>query len=208
MNKKYIIAAMATSFALNMNAQSVKVTGTVVDSNNEPVIGAYIKVKGSSKGAVTDLDGHYTIDADKNATLVISYVGMANQEEKVGNRSQINFVLKDDANDLNEVVVIGYGQVKKGDLTSSISAIKGDKLEKLSTGNVMNALQGQVNGVQKVINRNTIAEFGYNEPTNRSTIKIKDKDTDEVIKEIPSEKALEMLAKAWELAGILVDEKR
>lgn len=148
MNKKYIIAAMATSFALNMNAQSVKVTGNVVDSNNEPVIGAYIKVKGSNKGAVTDLDGHYTIDADKNATLVISYVGMANQEEKVGNRSQINFVLKDDANDLNEVVVIGYGQVKKGDLTSSISAIKGDKLEKLSTGNVMNALQGQVNGVQ------------------------------------------------------------
>lgn len=148
MNKKYIIAAMATSFALNMNAQSVKVTGTVVDSNNEPVIGAYIKVKGSNRGAVTDLDGHYTIDADKNATLVISYVGMANQEEKIGNRSQINFVLKDDANDLNEVVVIGYGQVKKGDLTSSISAIKGDKLEKLSTGNVMNALQGQVNGVQ------------------------------------------------------------
>lgn len=148
MNKKYIIAAMATSFALNMNAQSVKVTGNVVDSNNEPVIGAYIKVKGSNKGAVTDLDGHYTIDADKNATLVISYVGMAKQEEKVGSRSQINFVLKDDANDLNEVVVIGYGQVKKGDLTSSISAIKGDKLEKLSTGNVMNALQGQVNGVQ------------------------------------------------------------
>ena len=66
----------------------------------------------------------------------------------------------------------------------------------------------QLKDIQKVINRNTIAEFGYNEPTNRITIKIKDKDTDEVIKEIPSEKALEMLAKAWELAGILVDEKR
>ena len=66
MNKKYIIAAMATSFALNMNAQSVKVTGNVVDSNNEPVIGAYIKVKGSNRGAVTDLDGHYTIDADND----------------------------------------------------------------------------------------------------------------------------------------------
>ena len=62
--------------------------------------------------------------------------------------------------------------------------------------------------IQKVINNNTVAEFGYNEPTNRITIKIKDRDTDEVIKEIPSEKALEMLAKAWELAGILVDEKR
>ena len=66
----------------------------------------------------------------------------------------------------------------------------------------------ELKDIQKVINRNTIAEFGYNEPTNRITIKLKDKDTDEVIKEIPSEKALEMLAKAWELAGILVDEKR
>ncbi len=62
--------------------------------------------------------------------------------------------------------------------------------------------------LQKVINHNTVAEFGYYEPTNRITIKIKDKDTDEVIKEIPSEKALEMVAKAWELAGIMVDEKR
>jgi flagellar protein FlaG len=65
-----------------------------------------------------------------------------------------------------------------------------------------------VSEINKVINHNTIAEFGYNEPTNRITIKIKDKETDEVIKEIPSEKALEMLAKAWELAGIMVDEKR
>ena len=65
-----------------------------------------------------------------------------------------------------------------------------------------------VKDIRKVLNNNTIAEFGYNEPTNRITIKIKDKDTNEVIKEIPSEKALEMLAKAWELAGIMVDERR
>jgi flagellar protein FlaG len=65
-----------------------------------------------------------------------------------------------------------------------------------------------IKDIRKVLNNNTIAEFGYNEPTNRITIKIKDKDTDEVIKEIPSEKALEMLAKAWELAGIIVDERR
>ena len=65
-----------------------------------------------------------------------------------------------------------------------------------------------ISEINKVINQNTIAEFGYNEPTNRVTIKIKNKETDEVIKEIPSEKALEMLAKAWELAGLLVDEKR
>lgn len=148
MNKKYILASLAATVALTANAQNIKVKGTVVDSNNEPIIGAYVKIKGSTKGVVTDIDGNYTIDADKNATLVVSYVGMANQDVNVGNRNQINIVLKESANDLNEVVVIGYGQVKKSDLTSSISAIKGDKLEKLSTGNVMNALQGQVNGVQ------------------------------------------------------------
>lgn len=65
-----------------------------------------------------------------------------------------------------------------------------------------------VKNINKIINDNTVAEFGYNEPTHRITIKIKDKETDEVIKEIPSEKALEMLAKAWELAGIMVDERR
>ena len=148
MNKKYILASLAATMALTANAQSMKVQGTVVDTNNEPIIGAYVKVKGSTKGVVTDIDGNYTIDADKNATLVVSYVGMANQDVKVGSRNQINIVLKESANDLNEVVVIGYGQVKKSDLTSSISAIKGDKLEKLSTGNAMTALQGQVNGVQ------------------------------------------------------------
>lgn len=70
------------------------------------------------------------------------------------------------------------------------------------------ATMKDVNEINKLINHNTVAEFGYNEPTNRITIKIKDKDTDEVIREIPSEKALEMLARAWELAGLLVDEKR
>lgn len=70
------------------------------------------------------------------------------------------------------------------------------------------ATMKNINDFNKIINHNTVAEFGYNEPTNRITIKIKDKETDEVIKEIPSEKALEMLARAWELAGILVDEKR
>lgn len=70
------------------------------------------------------------------------------------------------------------------------------------------ATMKDVNEINKIINSNTVAEFGYNEPTNRITIKIKDKETNEVIKEIPSDKALEMLAKAWELAGLLVDERR
>lgn len=76
------------------------------------------------------------------------------------------------------------------------------------TDKQQSATMKDFNAINKLINSNTVAEFGYNEPTNRITIKIKDKETDEVIKEIPSEKALEMLAKVWELAGMLVDEKR
>ena len=135
--------------ALAANAQNITVRGTVISSaDNEPMIGATVKVKGTGTGTVTDFDGNYTINIGKNATLVFSMIGYETIEEAVNGRTNINVKMNETANDLNEVVVIGYGVAKKGDLTSSISAIKGEKLEKLSTGNVMNALQGQVNGVQ------------------------------------------------------------
>ena len=135
--------------ALAAKAQNITVKGTVVEaSTNEPLIGATVKVKGTGTGTVTNFDGEYQLNVDKNATLVFSSIGYKTVEQAVNGRTTINVSLADETNDLNEVVVIGYGVAKKGDLTSSISAIKGDKLEKLSTGNVMNALQGQVNGVQ------------------------------------------------------------
>ena len=135
--------------ALAAKAQNITVKGTVVEaSTNEPLIGATVKVKGTGTGTVTNFDGEYQLNVDKNATLVFSSIGYKTVEHAVNGRTTINVSLADETNDLNEVVVIGYGVAKKGDLTSSISAIKGDKLEKLSTGNVMNALQGQVNGVQ------------------------------------------------------------
>ena len=147
--KRYILTMLIAVVALVANAQEVTVKGTVISAaDNEPMIGATVKVKGTGTGTVTDFDGNYTIKVDKNATLVFSMIGYKAVEEVVGNRYMINVSLVDDTNDLNEIVVIGYGVAKKGDLTSSISAIKGEKLEKLSTGNVMNALQGQVNGVQ------------------------------------------------------------
>ena len=135
--------------ALAAKAQNITVKGTVVEaSTNEPLIGATVKVKGTGTGTVTNFDGEYQLNVDKNATLVFSSIGYKTVVQAVNGRTTINVSLADETNDLNEVVVIGYGVAKKGDLTSSISAIKGDKLEKLSTGNVMNALQGQVNGVQ------------------------------------------------------------
>lgn len=147
--KRYILTMLIAVLALAANAQNITVRGTVISSaDNEPMIGATVKVKGTGTGTVTDFDGNYTINIDKNATLVFSMIGYETIEEAVNGRTNINVKMNETANDLNEVVVIGYGVAKKGDLTSSISAIKGEKLEKLSTGNVMNALQGQVNGVQ------------------------------------------------------------
>ncbi|MBP3230631.1 MAG: TonB-dependent receptor [Prevotella sp.] len=146
--KRYMLTLLITVVALVAHAQEITVKGTVISSaDNEPMIGATVKIKGTGTGTVTDFDGNYSIKVDRNATLVFSMIGYNTVEEMVNGRTSINVVMDDMANDLNEVVVIGYGVAKKGDLTSSISAIKGEKLEKLSTGNVMNALQGQVNGV-------------------------------------------------------------
>lgn len=97
---------------------------------------------------------------------------------------------------LNQAVAVGQPAAAQQNFNEAEDKKKGETTMK------------DVNEINKLINHNTVAEFGYNEPTNRITIKIKDKDTDEVIKEIPSEKALEMLARAWELAGLLVDERR
>ncbi|MBR0181483.1 MAG: TonB-dependent receptor [Prevotella sp.] len=147
--KRYILTMLSLVMVLALQAQTITVKGTVISSaDNEPLIGATVKVKGTGTGTVTDFDGNYSLNVDKNATLVYSSIGYTTVEEQVNGRTNINVKLDDETNDLNEVVVIGYGVAKKGDLTSSISAIKGEKLEKLSTGNVMNALQGQVNGVQ------------------------------------------------------------
>lgn len=147
--KRYILLLFTCLFVLIANAQDVTLRGTVTSkTDQQPVIGAYVKVKGSTQGAVTDIDGHYTIKVPAKATIEVTSIGYTTQTIAVNGRSNIDVVLADAASDLNEVVVIGYGAVKKGDLTSSISAIKGDELEHLTTGNVMNALQGQVNGVQ------------------------------------------------------------
>ncbi len=147
--KKYIFMILVCLFALSANAQSIKITGKVISSSDkEPLIGVTIRISNESGGTVTDIDGNYTINADKDATLTFSMIGFKTENIKVGGRKVINVILADASSDLNEVVVIGYGSVRKGDLTSSISAIKGDKLEHLNTGNAMDALQGQVSGVE------------------------------------------------------------
>ena len=118
-------------------------------TDQQPLIGTTVQVKGTGTGTITGIDGDYTLpNVDKNAVLVFSSIGFESQEIAVGGRTTINVVLKEAAELLDEVVVIGYGAVKKSDLTSSIATVKGDEITETVTGNAMDALQGKVNGVQ------------------------------------------------------------
>lgn len=130
-------------------AQHINVRGTVKDTKGEPIIGASIIVKGdATKGAATDIDGKFTIsNVPSNATLTVSYVGMKTQEVAVGGRNTISIVLKDDAEVLGEVVVVGYGTQKKVNLTGSVSTVDTKTLEARPVQSVAQALQGAVPGL-------------------------------------------------------------
>ena len=105
------------------SAQKQKVTGTVTDEAGEPLIGVTVIENGASVGAITDLDGRYTLDAAPNATLTFSYVGYLTQKEKVDGRSNISITLKEDNALLDEVVVVGYGIQRKSDVTGALTRV-------------------------------------------------------------------------------------
>ena len=128
--------------------QGKKVTGVVIDGTGEPVIGANVVVKGTTNGTITDFDGNYTIEGvSANDVLVISYIGYLSQEVPVGNQSMIKVTLKEDTQTLDEVVVVGYGTMKKSDVTGSISTAKGDDLVKNQSFSALDNLRGKVSGV-------------------------------------------------------------
>ena len=130
-----------------MAAQGV-VRGTVTDEAGEPVIGATVKVQGSNEGAITDFEGNYSVKAASNATLSFSYVGYVPQEVNVGGRSTINVTMAEDNTTLNDVVVIGYGTMKKKLVTGATVQVKGDDIAKLNTTNALEAMQSSTPGVQ------------------------------------------------------------
>jgi len=138
-------------FPLGALAQSV-IKGTVNDEAGGPIIGATVKVQGSQKGAITDLDGKFSVEAASNATITISYVGYITQNIKVAGKSNLTIVLKEDNTTLNDVVVIGYGVQRKSDLTGSVASVKADDIKNLSTADAAAALQGKVSGVNVLTN--------------------------------------------------------
>ncbi len=128
--------------------QGRTVTGLVVDETGEPLIGVSIQIKGTTQGAVTDLNGNFSIALpDGNDVLLISYIGYQTQEVKVGDRRELHLILEADNEILDEVVVVGYGVVKKSDLTGAIGSVRSESIASRGSTSVMESLQGQVAGV-------------------------------------------------------------
>ncbi len=150
--KTFILSALMLLLSVSGYAQQLTVKGIVTSAtDSEPLIGVVIQVKGEGNGTVTNLDGEYTLaNINSNAELTFSLIGYRTENVHVSGRQNIDVVLHEAHEELDEVVVVGYGTVRKGDLTSSISSIKGDEITETLTGNAMDALQGKVNGVQVV----------------------------------------------------------
>jgi TonB-linked SusC/RagA family outer membrane protein len=125
-----------------------KVTGTVVDASDEPVIGASVSEKGTTNGISTNTDGQFTLTVSPGAVLQVSYLGYVTQEIAVGNRTDLSITLEEDIKVMDEVVVIGYGVIKKADLSGSVASVGGEKLASIQATSVSQALQGSMPGVQ------------------------------------------------------------
>ena len=138
-----LCACLTTTFA-----QQRTVTGIVTDqSGNERLPGVSVSIKGSTRGTITDATGSYSITADAAQTLVFSFIGYAALEQVVGNRTTIGVSLKAGANNLDEVVVVGYGTQKRANLTGSVSAISREELLTRQVATSSNLLQGLAPGV-------------------------------------------------------------
>lgn len=140
-----VFASTADYLDYDVIQQTSSVRGVIVDENGIPVIGAAVQEKGTTNGIVTDFDGNFTLNVSEGVTLVISYVGYRTQEIKATDNMKV--VLKEDAELLDEVVVVGYGTQRKGNLTGSISNVKSEKLTTAPVGNVTNMLAGQLPGL-------------------------------------------------------------
>lgn len=147
------VLTTATVFA-NANNENISfeelqstITGTINDENGSPLPGASVVVKGTTNGTQTDFDGNFTLEAPSDGTLIISYIGYQTREVAINSQSSINVGLIVDASQLDEVVVVGYGTQKKGEVTAAISSIGAETISKVATSSSIDAIKGQVAGV-------------------------------------------------------------
>lgn len=156
MNRLLLLKRVYSTFLLSMLcvlafAQGKQISGIIKDSAGEPMIGVNVLVKGTTNGTITDFDGKFVIqDVKDSDVLTVTYVGYVSQSIAVGNKSSFNIILKEDTEALDEVVVIGYGTVKKRDLTGSVSSVNNETLTANPVSDVSQALQGKLAGVSVV----------------------------------------------------------
>jgi TonB-linked SusC/RagA family outer membrane protein len=151
-NFKFFVCCCCFIFVTgNLAAQNNTVRGTVTDENGELLPGVNVALKGSSVGTATDVNGNYSITASSaNGVLVFSYIGYATQEISIGNQNVIDVAMKESAQMIDEVVVVGYGVQRKRDLTGAISQVKGDEIRNVPTAGITGAMVGKVSGVDFV----------------------------------------------------------
>ena len=163
---RFLFLALLLTIGATAFAQKVKITGTVTDPGGEPLIGVSVKTGNSGAGAITDVDGNYSVEVSPTGTLVFSYVGFEVINEPVKNRRVINVTLKEKSDVLNEVVVIGYGTMDKKELTSAISHVGEKDFLTISSLDPSMMIQGKVAGV-------SITNTGAGDPNNQASIQIR-----------------------------------
>ena len=143
---KKILFLFFVVFAATAYSQDVTITGTVTDAYSEPLVGVNVLVKGTTTGAITDIDGNFSVSGKKGSTLVFSYIGMLTQEV-VYKGTALRVVMKDDSKALEEVVVIGYQTVKKSDLTGAVAVVDTKEMKKSAAGTLVSQMQGLATGI-------------------------------------------------------------
>lgn len=142
------VLVMSVMTALEVFSQAIQVEGVVVDETGEAVIGATVMEKGKTNGVVTDIDGRFSISVPSNGSLSVSYIGYATQDVAVNGKTNHLITLKSDDQVLNEVVVIGYGTMKKSDLSGAVGSLAAKDMDKSPVANLGQAIQGKIAGLQ------------------------------------------------------------
>jgi TonB-dependent starch-binding outer membrane protein SusC len=143
LTKLFIFCFLSLFFSIYAQAQDLVVKGKVYDDNGLSIPGATVLLKGTSKATTSDFDGAFEIKAPKNGVLVVSYIGYASIQQSINGKTSLTFKLKSQSQDLNEVVVVGYGTQKKSVVTGAISSVKAKDLEKVPNGRIEQTLQGR-----------------------------------------------------------------
>ena len=164
---RFLLTLLMAVTLTTLGAQNQTVTGTVVDESGEPIIGATVQVVGTTTGTITDIDGRYSLQAPAKAAVKVSFIGYIS--EIVNKPQGAKVVLREDNQQLEEVVVVGYGVQKKAHLTGAVATVQMNDIQDLSNGGLASSLSGMVNGVS--------VSGGESRPGENATIKIRDTNT-------------------------------